>query len=416
MHYHQVTLKNGLTLITVQKPGKLFSLNLGLQVGSLMEGDWEKGICHFIEHMLFKGTVYEDNETLNRRIEMMGGDFNAYTDYISTVYSVSALREELPESLNILHEMIAHPAFSAEEMEKERGVILSEMRSALDDPEDITHRNLYEKAYATSPLRYDVIGTEESIGRLTAEDLQRFHHTHYVPGRAILILVSSYSHEEAGILVEKTLGQWQGSMTPPIPWVFEKNLPGIHTDYKDMEQSTLAILYSFPLQEEEKLPLRVLNYKLGQSGNSILFRELREKRGLAYDVYSDLDLTENIQNLVIYTQVSDESLESTLEVIQEILEDIKTGAYFHQDDLNMMKKVMKTSIYGTLDSIHDLSAFLLDEVLNHQDPREFEKDMAKLEKVTLKDLVAVSQKVFSEPTIFMLRGNPDDEDHTDYGE
>ena len=406
-------LNNGITLITVKKPGKLFSLNLALKIGSLAESLEEKGICHFIEHMLFKGTEFDDNESLNSKIEHLGGDFNAYTDYISTVYSISAMTEELGSSLSLLRDMLLFPSFENEELKKEKGVILSELRASLDDAEETTQKNLYYSAFDSSPLKHDVIGSEDTISSFTREKLQDFHKKHYVPNNVVLVLISELEHEEIIKHVEELFKDWKKIQNVPLKLEFEKNIPGKHTAYKDMEQSSLGILYSFSITEEEKLPLRVLNYKLGVSGNSILFRELRENRGLAYDIYSDLELTDQMQNLLIYTQVPDESIDEAEEVILTILEDIKEGGYFQLDDLMIMKKVLKTSIYGTVDNIHDLSSFILDEVLNKEEPLAFEHDLDKLEKVTLEDIIKVSRKVFEGPTIYRLRGESDEDHHTD---
>lgn len=411
--FKQTVLQNGISLVTVKKSGELFSLNLAVKVGSLAESQKEKGICHFIEHMLFKGTDFDDNLSLNNKIERLGGDFNAYTDYISTVFSISALTEELDNGMQILRDMLIFPKFSEEDLEKEKGVILSELRASLDDAEEITHKNLYYNAYDRSPLKYDVIGNEETITSFTSDMLKDFHRKYYVPNHAILVIVSDLEHEDVIEKVEKIFGKWQIQADRPLDLVFEKNIPGRHTAFKDMEQSSLAFLYTFHMTEKEKLPLRILNYKLGVSGNSILFRELRENRGLAYDIYSDLDLTENIQNFLIYTQVPDESLDEAEELILSILSEVKEGKYFQKDDLVIMKKVLKTSIFGTLDNIHDLSSFILDEMLNHEKPTMFEKDLEKLNEVTLEDIISVSRKVFDGPTIYRLRGLSDEDDHTD---
>lgn len=411
--FKQTVLQNGISLVTVKKSGELFSLNLAVKVGSLAESQKEKGICHFIEHMLFKGTDFDDNLSLNNKIERLGGDFNAYTDYISTVFSISALTEELDNGMQILRDMLICPKFSDEDLEKEKGVILSELRASLDDAEEITHKNLYYNAYDRSPLKYDVIGNEDTITSFTSGMLKDFHRKYYVPNHAILVIVSDLEHGDVIEKVEKIFGKWQIQADRPLDLVFEKNIPGRHTSFKDMEQSSLAFLYTFHMTEKEKLPLRILNYKLGVSGNSILFRELRENRGLAYDIYSDLDLTENIQNFLIYTQVPDESLDEAEELILSILSEVKEGKYFQKDDLVIMKKVLKTSIFGTLDNIHDLSSFILDEMLNHEKPTMFEKDLEKLNEVTLEDIISVSRKVFEGPTIYRLRGLSDEDDHPD---
>lgn len=409
--YKETELDNGLRLVTVRKPGKLFSMNLAIKVGALQEQPSEKGICHFIEHMLFKGTQKETNASLNRKIELLGGDFNAYTDYLSTVLTVSAMTEELQPALSLLKDMVMNTNFLEEELEKERSVILSELRASLDDAEESTHRGLFEKAYDKSPLKQDVIGTEESISSFTREGLLAFYDQYYIPNNALLVLVSNLSHDQAVETLGSTFSTWEKRPLKKRTIGFEKNLPGIYTAYKEMEQSSLAFLYSFELKEEEKLPLRVLNYKLGVSGNSILYRELRENRGLAYDVYSDLELSEPIRNLILYTQVPDDRLEETEDLIISILEDIKKGAFIHEEDLLLMKKVLTTSIFSTLDHLGDLSAFLLDAVLNDEDPLAFQKDLEKLKTLTLDQVVAVSKKIFTSPTIYRLRGDQDEDHH-----
>ncbi len=407
------TLSNGITIYTIQKEGKLFSLNLGLKIGAMAESLEEKGICHFIEHMVFKGTMFDDNESLNAKIENLGGDFNAYTDFFKTVFTVSALKEELEPGLTILRDMLMYPYFKEEDLEKEKTVIISELRASLDDQEEMTHKILFEKAYDKSPLKYDVIGTEESVLGFTQEKISSFYQMAYGPEQTVLVLVSPYSHEEVVSLVERLFKSWPKNHFQMPALEFEKNKPGIHESFKDMEQSSLGILYTFTMKEEDKLPLRVLNYKLGVSGNAILFRELREKRGLVYDVYSDVDLTRNVQQMLIYTQVADENIHEVEKLVLEILEKLKLGFYFKDEDLLLMKKVMKTSVYDTLENIHDLSSTILEEVLHGEEPLALIEDLEKLEKLSLKDILSMSEKVFQNPTIYRRRGDLDEENYGD---
>ncbi len=407
------TLPNGMTIFTIQKEGKLFSLNLGLKVGAMAEKLEEKGICHFIEHMLFKGTQFDDNESLNAKIENLGGDFNAYTDFFKTVFTISALTEELTPGLTILRDMLMYPNFREEDLEKEKTVIISELRASLDDQEEMTHKILFEKAYNKSPLKYDVIGTEDTVLKFTREKICSFYEKAYGPEQTVMVLVSPYAHEEVVSLVGELFQSWPKNHFQMPPLEFEKNIPGIHESFKDMEQSSLGILYTFSMKDSDKLPLRVLNYKLGVSGNAILFRELREKRGLVYDVYSDVDLTRGVQQMLIYTQVADENIHEVEELILEILEKLKQGFYFKDEDLHLMKKVLKTSVYDTLENIHDLSSTILEEIIHGEDPLSLVEDLEKLEKLSLKDILNMSEKVFQNPTIYRRRGDMYEENYGD---
>ena len=136
------TLKNGLEVITINRDTQIAAINIGIKVGALYEKENERGISHFIEHVLFKGTHTRNDEQLNEELEALGGEYNAYTDYDATVYTRSCLTEEIENAVELLGDMIINPAFDKEEIEKERGVILSEIKTSKDDIEDFSFKNV----------------------------------------------------------------------------------------------------------------------------------------------------------------------------------------------------------------------------------------------------------------------------------
>lgn len=396
-------LENGLQVAIIKKDGALFSCNVGIRTGALHESPTQKGICHFLEHMMFKGTTYRDNKTLNEDLEYLGGDYNAFTDYISTVFTITALQEEISEGLGILNEMIRFPAFPEDEMEKEKGVVLSELKATLDDTESLTLSLLNKKAYRKSGLRTDILGTKSCIAGFTRKKLVDFHSKHYVPGNAILTIVSPLEYSLVLKIVRDIFGSWEGHAPLKNKILFEKNRPGRFKSSKPMEQSAIGILYTFEIEESLKLPLRILNYKLGNSSNSMLFRKLREDMGLAYDVYSDLDLTDNIQSLTIYTQVHDDSTELALEIIKGITDGLADGSAISSRDLTVMKKVMRTGVLSTLEDTHHLCSSVMDDLIDGETPMKFLEDIKELEKVTLEDVEKVAALVLKDPTIYILR-------------
>lgn len=401
--YKMTTLENGLQVAIVKKEGSLFSCNLGLKIGALHEGSTQKGICHFVEHMLFKGTKSRDNKKLNEDLEFLGGEYNAFTDYTSTVYSITALKEEITNGLKLLNEMVRFPAFSPEEIEREKGVVLSELKASIDDTETLALNLLNRKAFRKSGLKTDVLGKESSIRSFTSRTLEGFHHRYYVPNNAVLVIVSSMEFSLVLKIVKDIFGSWEKKAFDKNEIVFEKNRKGTFQAFKDMEQSVVGMLYTFELEEEEKLPLRILNFKLGNSSNSILFRELRESRGLAYDVYSDIEMTKNIQSLLIYTQVSDDHAQETVGIIEEIIRDIQENRLITVKDLELMKKVLKTGVLSTIEDTHHICSYILDELLDEEDPLKFLQDIQELEEIRLDDVVRVAKKVLTDPTIFLLR-------------
>lgn len=399
-------LKNGLEVITIKKDSGLASVNLGIKNGSLYENDDERGISHFIEHLLFKGTKKRNNEQLNNDLEKLGGEYNAYTDLTSTVYTITCLVEEVKNAMELLSDMVINSVFPEEEVEKERGVIISEIKSGKDDIEDISFKRVNEVAYDFSPLKYDVIGTEEKISKYKREKIYKYYKEKYSPKNAIVSFVSPYSHEEAIEIIENNFGIWTGEEAKNNDIKYEKNKNLISTTMKkDIEQNTLTYLYTFhEIDKDKELTLKILNHKLGESANSILFRELREKSGLVYDIYTQLDLTKPVKSLYIYTACGEENIDKAKELIDKCIENIKNKKYiFDEDTFKIMKKVHKTAVISTLEDPTELCSYALHQRLENEDILEFLTDMDNLKILKIEELYEVGKEVLNNPTIHILK-------------
>lgn len=401
-------LDNGLEVLTVKKDTQIASVNVGISVGSLYENIDEKGIAHFIEHMLFKGTKNRSYEEINDELELLGGEYNAYTDYAATVYTISCLAEEIKNGVEILGDMIINSNFTEDEIEKERGVILAEIRTSKDDVEDLSFKKINEEAFENSPLRYDVAGLEENVKKYSKKDLEKFYNKYYVPNNSVITIVSSFDHEEAFETISKWFSNWEKGEEIERNIIEEKNIEKtIITEKDNIEQSTIVYLYTFyDLDREYELPLRILNHRLGESANSLLFREVRENRGLAYDIYTNLDMTKNVKTLYIYTAVGEEDIDGALEAIDSILEGIKNRNISIGDrDLTLMKKVHKTAVISTLEDPSELCNYILHQSLEGEDIHEFVKDMERLNNLDTNKIYEVSKKVLMNPTIHILKSS-----------
>lgn len=398
-------LKNGIRLVTIKKNSQLAALHIGVKIGSLYENNKEKGISHFIEHMLFKGTIKRSNEEINQALEERGGEYNAYTDYHSTVYSMTCLQEEMESSLEVLSDMILNSNFSSKELEVERGVILAEIRTSKDDVEDFSFKRIHELAFRTSSVRYDISGEEELVKNYTREDLWNFYKRYYVPNNCYVTLVSSMEHQEAVTLIEKYMGDWKAEKLAHPEIFIENNIPGTHTTYKkNIEQSTIVYAYTFHnLDKREELALKILNHKLGESANALLFRRLREERGLAYDVYSQTDMSRAVKTLYIYTAVEKNKVKEAIETINTCIRDIiNKEVLFDINTVNLMKKVLKTAVVSILEDSTDLSNYVLHQVIDEESIYEYMEDLENMESITSEELYKVAEKVFKEPTIHIL--------------
>ena len=204
----QTQLSNGINLITIKKDSQISAIHAGVNIGSLYEEKNEKGIAHFIEHMLFKGTVSRTNEKLNSDLENLGGEYNAYTDFNCTVYSATILNEELENGLTLIGDMLLNSTFPKDEIEKERGVILAEIRTINDDIEDLSFKRVNEIAFKYSPLREDTIGNENIIKKVTRKQLVDFYKKYYLPNNSFISIVSPFEHEDIINMVKKYFGSW----------------------------------------------------------------------------------------------------------------------------------------------------------------------------------------------------------------
>jgi len=302
--------------------------------------------------------------------------------------------------------MIINSSFDKEEVEKERGVILAEMRTSKDDVEDLSFKKINENAFDISPLKYDVAGLEENVKRYKRDDLLNFYKKYYIPNNSFISVVSSKDHEEALEIVKNSFSMWESGQTVKKEIVKENNKAvKVTTRKKNIEQNTIVYLYTFhDLEKDLELPLRILNHRLGESSNSLLFREIREKRGLAYDIYTSIDMTNNVKTLYIYTAVSEEDVDSAIEAIDETIKGVKDGSLeIGERDLQLMKKVHKTAVISTLEDPTDLCNYLLHQGLDNEDLFEFEKDMIKLDSLDINKIKNVANKVLNNPTIHILK-------------
>ncbi|MBE6070826.1 MAG: insulinase family protein [Clostridium butyricum] len=399
-------LNNGLEVLTIHKDTQIASINIGVKIGALYEKIQEKGISHFIEHLLFKGTHTRDDEKLNSDLESLGGEYNAYTDYDVTVYTISCLMEEIPNAVEILGDMIINSTFGEDEIEKERGVILSEIKTSKDDIEDLSFKCVNKAAFENGALKYEVTGIEGNVKAFQRKDLYSYYKNHYTPQNSIISFVSSLNHEDAIKLIEKHFECWSGEEKEKHEVIVEKNKEIVEVGYKkDIEQSTIVYLFTFNgLEKDYELPLRILNHRLGESSNSLLFREIRENRGLAYDIYTHLEITKNIKTLYIYTAVSEENVEEAKLAIDETLKKVVDGKIeFGDRDLEIMKKVHKTAVVSTLEDSAELCNYMLHQALEDEDVFEFIEDMQRLNELDKRKINEVSKLVLNNPTVHILK-------------
>lgn len=281
------TCKNGVRIVLEQIPTvRSVSIGVWIGTGSRNETEQNNGISHFLEHMFFKGTKTRTAKEIAEAFDSIGGQVNAFTSKEYTCYYAKVLDEHASFALEMLADMFFHSTFVDEELQKERNVVLEEIKMYEDTPDDIVHDLLSKACYANHPLGYPILGTEETLRTFTGDSLRGYMADYYTPDR-VVISVAGNVDESFIQQVESYFGFFTAkrkASESPAPLFQPQKL----ARQKDTEQAHLCIGFNgLPVGHPDIYTLIILNNILGGSMSSRLFQEVREQRGLAYSVFSD---------------------------------------------------------------------------------------------------------------------------------
>lgn len=282
-------LKNGLRIVLVPCEAESVAFGLFVASGSRHEPAKLAGISHFIEHMLFKGTPTRKPVDITRAIEGRGGNFNAFTSEESTCYYAHLPSEYLSEAVEILSDMYLNASIPDDEFEKEKQVVIEEIRMYADEPDSVAAENLQRALFPKNPLGVPVAGNPETLGPMTPKVLRNYIRSHYQPRNTIAVVAGSFDEAAALALVELYLGSHRSRSKAFGFGTVDFAVPPVATvsAHKDVNQTQLAIGFrTFGVRDQRKYAATVMDAVLGRGMSSRLFQEVRERRGLSYDISS----------------------------------------------------------------------------------------------------------------------------------
>ena len=274
-------LDNGIRLVT-ESMSHVRSVSLGvwLSRGSRHETDQESGIAHFVEHMLFKGTATRTAEDIAQAVDSIGGQLYAFTAKEYASYYFKVLDEHLPLAVEVLADIVMNPAFSSEDIGREKKVVLEEIKMVEDTPDDLVHELFTENLWPGHPLGRPILGTKDTVEALTQEGLRRYFSDTYSAPNLIVAAVGNIEHERVRDLVQRAFEKLH-SKTESVTHVPPNVVPTTLIRNKDLEQSHVCLgTGSYRQDHDERYSSYVLNTVLGGSMSSRLFQNVREKRGL----------------------------------------------------------------------------------------------------------------------------------------
>ena len=363
--YRKLVLDNGVRVVTERMP-TLKSVTVGVWVntGSRDEQPSQAGYSHFIEHMLFKGTWNRSSAEISREIDALGGEMNAFTSRETTTYYVKVLDQELEQALELLSDLFHNSRFAPQEIQKEKQVVQEEIRMVQDDPEDLVQELHMGQVLGRHPLGRSILGREKTIRELRRRDLLNYIETHYDPGQTVVSIAGNFEQSKLDLLVARYFGKGR---TAKKVHTNRRRPPDVHGGVllkeKRLEQVHLCLgLKGVAAGDENRYALYALNSVLGGSVSSRLFQEVREKRGLAYSIYSFLSGYSDGGMITVYAATRPKEVDRVVDLVCREIRRIGMKG-IERNELERAKTQMKGSLMLSLESSHSrMSKLAKDEI------------------------------------------------------
>ncbi len=292
------------------------AIGLWVKVGSRYERAEYAGVSHFIEHLLFKGTESRTAEDIARAIDSVGGTLDAFTSRENTCFYAKVLGQHLPLAVNLLSDLLLHPRLDPEDVEKERRVVLEEIKMVEDDPDDLIHDLFAQQVWRDHPLGRSILGTRQTLQAITRQAVLEHLRDYYQPNEVIVAAAGDLEHDRVVDLIQSALGDWQGRSVPTnggLPVCYHT----IHHEERDSAQLHLVLgAEGLPYNHRHRYAFFLQNAILGSSMSSRLFQEIREKRGLAYSIYSYQASYQDSGLMAVYAGTSAESYPQVVDLIR----------------------------------------------------------------------------------------------------
>ena len=408
----RTVLRGGLRVVTEQVPGvRSAAIGVFVAVGSRDETPALNGASHFLEHLLFKGTDSRTALEISSALDAVGGEFNAYTAREYTCYHARVLDDDLPMAVDVLGDMLTASLITPDDVEAEREVILDEIAMHDDDPDDVVHNLFAEIAWgADSPLGRSIAGSTESIQEMPRERIARFWRRHYTPGTMVVAAAGAVDHDTVVRLVKKAFGRRDflaGEATPVAPRPSGPR-PRVaaaqgHVE-RPFEQVNLVLGSEGPARDDEdRFALGVASTALGGGTSSRLFQEIRERRGLAYSVYSFASHYADSGLVGVALGCLPDRSEEALAVVRDELARLAADGI----DADELKRGKGQLIGGLVLGLEDSGARMMrlgKGELVHADVLSLDEVIASIEAVTLEDCARVSADVFARPEVLAVVG------------
>jgi predicted Zn-dependent peptidase len=389
-----------LTLITEEMEHiRSASIGIWIKTGSRDEDLLSNGISHFIEHMVFKGTKHRTAEEIARQVDSIGGNMDAFTAKECICFSAKVLDEHMPIAMDVLSDLVLNPIFDVEDIGRERGVILEEIKMDEDNPDYLVHEIFTQNFWKDHPLGKPILGTKDTVKKFERNGVMDFYKQRFAPGNVIICAAGHLKHEQFVELVAKHfehMKPMKNGFHSPKP----KTMPRIvMRNKKALEQVQICVgVPSHPIAHEDRHASYILNTLLGGGMSSRLFQNIRERQGLAYAIYSDLSPYRDTGCLSVYAGTSRESAQKVVQSVVSEFRKLKAEPV-PEEELRRSKDQLKGSLMLSLESSTARMSNLARQEMYFDHFFGLDELIERIEKVTANQLTELANEFFQTESI-----------------
>ena len=394
------TLSNGVRVISEEMSHvRSVSLGVWIRTGSRRETSQENGISHFIEHMLFKGTKNRSAEEIARSVDSIGGGLDAFTAKEMVSYNTKVLDEHLPIAFDVLADMVRNPLFREEDIEKEKGVILEELKMEVDNPEYLLHDIFSSNFWKDHPLGKPIIGSKDTIRAFDRRMIDSYFQRYYSPSNILITAAGNLNHAQLMELARKYFEDLpvNGTLAPEVAPVPHARL--VFRDKKSLEQTHLYMgVPAYPFAHESRFACYTLNTILGGGMSSRLFQNIREKQGLAYAVYSEVSMYRDTGCFAIYAGTAVETCRQVIDSIIKEFRELKDNLV-PEEELRRAKDNLKGSFMLGLESTSSRMGNLARQDLYFKRFFTLDEMLESIEAVSAEQVREIAREFFNPKNI-----------------
>ena len=391
-------LPNKVRIVTQEfKDRESASIGIWLAAGGRYENKDNKGVAHFLEHMAFKGSAKYSCDEIKQLVEGVGGNLNAFTAEEETCYYAKVPAKHLKETFDVLADISFFPKITPKDLEKERTVILEEIKMYHDLPQYHVGELLEALLWPQHPLGQSLAGTSKSVGEMSVAHLRDFKRAHYVPANTVISACGSMKHEELVDLVRAKLGKLTGPLTVPsyIPARRTQDKAGVRLFYKQTEQMHLALGYlAYETNHKDYYVLALLTIILGGNMSSRLFNEVREKRGLAYSISSGIKSLNDTGIFMVRAGVDNAKIVDALDLILKVLARITAGGVKEDEFRRAQEYYMGQFLLGLEDTMSQM-LWMGGGIVSNDQVKSMSDVIKKIKAVTRSDIKRVAKEILN---------------------